>query len=642
MRLSVHAHLSKRFDQPSEPPAFIEALRHRAAWSPTTDEHSSSSSAVPRPGPAVAARIDDLLARLTLAEKVALLHQHQAAVPRLGLAAFRTGTEALHGVAWLGPATVFPQAVGLAATWNPDLVRAVGAAVGDEVRGVPPQGPGRRRPQRLGAGGQPAARPALGPQRGGLRRGPVAHRRARRPRTAAGCAATTRRTCKTAPTLKHFLAYNNETDRCTTSSNLPPRVLHEYELPAFRAPIEAGAAVAVMASYNLVNGRPAHLSPLINDELRTWTDDDLLVVSDAGAPANMVEPAAVPPRRTSRLRRRAEGRRRQLHPGRHRRRARPSQRLTEALDRGLLTEADVDTAGRHVLAIRFRLGEFDPAELDPYRGAHRRRRQLPDAPAAGPGGGPAGDRAAQARMPGCCRSARPTARRRDRPARGHAVRGLVQRHAAVPVTARDGTRRTARRGAVEYCEGVDRIALRIAGRRACLERRRRRTVLRSQDRDAGAFDLFDWGGDACALRVGAERPARDRHRRRRAGRRPARPERLGGQADLRARSPRAETRSVLRHLHSGRYVRSTPTARCGRVGRRSTATAFERRRSSSTARPTAAELAAARRRRDRCRSATTRWSTAGRPRTGSTWTCRRRRTGCSARCTRRTRARCWC
>ena len=81
------------------------------------------------------ARVDDLLGRLTLAEKVAFMHQHQPAVPRLGIAAFHTGREALHGVAWLGPATVFPQAVGLASTWNPELVRRVGSAVGDEVRG---------------------------------------------------------------------------------------------------------------------------------------------------------------------------------------------------------------------------------------------------------------------------------------------------------------------------------------------------------------------------------------------------------------------------------------------------------------------------------------------------------------------------
>jgi beta-glucosidase len=74
----------------------------------------------------VGARVADLLGRLTDEEKVALLHQHQPAVPRLGLAAFHTGMEALHGVAWLGPATVFPQAVGLAASWDTELVRRVG------------------------------------------------------------------------------------------------------------------------------------------------------------------------------------------------------------------------------------------------------------------------------------------------------------------------------------------------------------------------------------------------------------------------------------------------------------------------------------------------------------------------------------
>jgi hypothetical protein len=79
-------------------------------------------------------RVDDLLGRLTLDERIALLHQYAPAVERLGIASFRTGTEALHGVSWLGEATVFPQAVGLGATWDENLVHQVAEAVSIELR----------------------------------------------------------------------------------------------------------------------------------------------------------------------------------------------------------------------------------------------------------------------------------------------------------------------------------------------------------------------------------------------------------------------------------------------------------------------------------------------------------------------------
>src|SRR3954454_4111349 len=88
-------------------------------------------------------RVGDLLGRLTLDEKISLLHQSQRAIPRLGIPYFKAGTEALHGVAWSNDrdnnwnktdanGTVFPQAVGMASTWDPALIRQVGSAVGDE------------------------------------------------------------------------------------------------------------------------------------------------------------------------------------------------------------------------------------------------------------------------------------------------------------------------------------------------------------------------------------------------------------------------------------------------------------------------------------------------------------------------------
>ena len=93
----------------------------------------------------------------------------------------------------------------------------------------------------------------------------------------------------TAPVLKHWLAHDNETDRATASSSVRPRVLHEYDLRAFRETVEAGATAGVMPAYNLVNGRPNHVSPYLREYLRAWTDEELLVCSDAGAPSNLVD-----------------------------------------------------------------------------------------------------------------------------------------------------------------------------------------------------------------------------------------------------------------------------------------------------------------------------------------------------------------
>lgn len=66
-------------------------------------------------------------------------------------------------------------------------------------------------------------------------------------------------------------------------------MLHEYDLRAFRETVEAGTVAGVMPAYNLVNGRPNHVSPYLREQLRTWTDQDLLVCSDAGAPSNLVD-----------------------------------------------------------------------------------------------------------------------------------------------------------------------------------------------------------------------------------------------------------------------------------------------------------------------------------------------------------------
>ncbi|MFI1353442.1 glycoside hydrolase family 3 C-terminal domain-containing protein [Streptomyces sp. NPDC020898] len=322
---------------------------------------TSAPSAAPAfrdPQLAVSVRVNDLLTRLTLAEKVSLLHQHQPAIPRLGIRSFRTGTEALHGVAWLGEATVFPQAIGLASTWDPELMRQVGSAVGDETRGFQqerPEGWGLNlwapvvnllRDPRWGRNEEgysedPELTGALSTAYGqGLTGGDPNH-------------------LKTAPTLKHYLANNNEKNRTTTSSDLRPRVAKEYDEAAFRPAIEADAATGVMSSYNLVNGRPATVNPDLDEVVRSWTDQDLLNVTDAFAPANLPGDQRYYPTL-------AEGDAAALKAGidsftdNGADSAPTVDAVNSALRQGMLAESDIDTAVSHILSVRVRLGEFDP------------------------------------------------------------------------------------------------------------------------------------------------------------------------------------------------------------------------------------------------------------------------------------------
>jgi beta-glucosidase len=432
-------------------------------------------------------RAEDLLARLTGPEKITMLHQRSPVVARLGLAEFWTGTEALHGAAWNGPATVFPQAVGIGATWDPGLVTEIGVAVAREVRALHDANPTVS--LNLWA---PVVNLLRDPRWGRNEEG-----YSEDPRLTAATAIAYCRGLRgddpaylrTAPTLKHFLGYNNEDGRDTTSSVLPPRVLHEYELPAFRDPVEAGGACGVMPAYNLLNGRPCHVSPYLA-LARSWTDEELLICSDAGAPSNLVDTehyfADHPAGHAAALRAGVDSF--TDHEGDP---AFTAAQVTGALARGLITMADVDRAVRRKLLIRLRLGEFDA------------------------GGGPfASDGAGMLNCTAHQRLARRAARRaivllknddatlplRPGPGSRIAVIGPLSEmvcedwySGTLPyqVTAADGLREALGAVGVEVTgrEGFDRVAVRATSRDGLL---------------LGEFDVADWGNDIVTLRAAAD------------------------------------------------------------------------------------------------------------------------------------------
>lgn len=302
--------------------------------------------------------VEELLADLDLEERLAMLHQYAPAVERWQLPPYRTGSEALHGVAWLGDATVFPQPVGMAATWDPDLLERVGAAVADELLAK------RADDATISTNVwapvvNPLRHPRWGRNEEGYSEDPhlVA---ALATGYARGLRGSDPDRWRTVPTLKHLLAYNVESDRAVISMQVRPRVLHEYELPAFLGPLAAGVAGAVMPGYNLVNGRPCHLSADLIDAVRAAAAEEIVVVSDAGAPSNLVGLQRVLPDRPTAW---ATALRAGVDSFTdHDTDATPTvDALREALERGLLTEDDVDRAAARVLRTRLRTRDAEAA-----------------------------------------------------------------------------------------------------------------------------------------------------------------------------------------------------------------------------------------------------------------------------------------
>jgi beta-glucosidase len=315
-------------------------------------------------------RVNDLVSRMTLEERISQMGDHAPAIPRLGVPKYEWWNEGLHGVAFAGYATNFPQVIGMAATWDTDLVHRMGEIVSTEARAKYNEAvrEGQRemffgltfwapnvnifRDPRWGRGQETYGEdPFL------TGRMAVAF--------VSGMQGDDPSRFRVVSTPKHFDVHSGpEPLRHGFNVDVSPHDLADTYLPAFRAAVSEAHAQSVMCAYNAVDGVPACASTmLLRDNLRDAWHFDGYVVSDCAAVADIASGHKYAPD-FAHAAAAAVKAGTDLECGYGPGRAFPS--LAEAVKQGLLGEAQIDTAVKRLFTARFRLGMFDPPDSYAY------------------------------------------------------------------------------------------------------------------------------------------------------------------------------------------------------------------------------------------------------------------------------------
>src|SRR5262245_5593541 len=311
-------------------------------------------------------RVDDLVARMTLEEKVSQMMNVAPAIPRLGIPEYDWWNEALHGVAISGIATVFPQAIGLGATFDPKLISSVATVISDEARAKynEAQRRGNRnrfygltfwspninifRDPRWGRGQETYGEDPYLTGRLGVA-------------FVKGLQGDDPKYLKVVSTPKHYAVHSGpEPERHRFDAAAAERDLRETYLPAFRATITEAHAASIMCAYNRTNGEPCCANThLLDDILRGEWGFQGYVVSDCGAIDDIY--------RRHQFRKTAEEasalavkRGTDLECGDS------YKALVNAVKQGMIAEAEIDRAVKRLFEARFRLGMFDPPDMVPY------------------------------------------------------------------------------------------------------------------------------------------------------------------------------------------------------------------------------------------------------------------------------------
>ncbi|KJD35091.1 hypothetical protein PW52_12160 [Tamlana sedimentorum] len=311
-------------------------------------------------------RVDDLVSRMTLEEKVGQMMNDAPAIPRLNILAHEYWNEALHGVARAGKATVFPQAIGLGATFDEALILESATVISDEARAKHHEAQRNKsykryegltywtpnvnifRDPRWGRGQETYGEDPYLTSRMGIS-------------FVKGLQGDDEKYLKLVATPKHFAVHSGpEPERHFFDAITTERDLYDTYLPAFEATVKEGQAYSIMGAYNRYMGKPCCASHQLLDEIlrQDWGFKGF-VVSDCNAIRDIhdyhnyvdskEEAAAV-----------------SLLAGTDLNCGSRYEYLVSAVKAGLITEADVDVSLKRIFKARFKLGMFDPTEMVPY------------------------------------------------------------------------------------------------------------------------------------------------------------------------------------------------------------------------------------------------------------------------------------
>jgi beta-glucosidase len=313
-------------------------------------------------------RVDDLVGRMTLEEKVSQMMNGADAIPRLGVPKYDWWSEGLHGIARSGYATVFPQAIGMAASWDTDLIGNISATISTEARakynqamrdnihsiyyGLTIWSPNINifRDPRWGRGQETYGEDPFLTSRLGVA-------------FVEGLQGNDPRYLKTVATPKHYAVHSGpESSRHRANVDPSAHDLEDTYLPAFRATVTEGHADSVMCAYNSINGEPACANKmLLAQTLRQAWGFNGYVTSDCGAIDDFFSPEG---HHFSSDAEHASAS--AVLAGTDTNCGDTYKALVKAVQSNLLPESAIDTAVKRLFTARFRLGMFDPASSVRY------------------------------------------------------------------------------------------------------------------------------------------------------------------------------------------------------------------------------------------------------------------------------------